>query len=140
MFGPDKCGANNKVHFIFRHMNPITKKFEEKHLVNPPSVPSGTQTNLYTLIVNPDQTYVIKINNESVSNGSLLENFTPSVNPPETIPDPKETEPADWVNEAEIPDPKAKVNFEFNSRNLRIGTKMHLSKLSTNLPKCQRIG
>ena len=107
MFGPDKCGSNNKVHFIFRHQNPKTKEFEEKHLNAPPSVPSGTNTNLYTLIVNPDQTFEILINNESVKKGSLLKDFTPPVNPPETIPDPKETKPADWVEEKQIPDPNA---------------------------------
>ena len=107
MFGPDKCGSNNKVHFIFRHQNPITKKFEEKHLTSPPTVPSGTMTNLYTLIVNPDQGFEILVNNESVSKGSLLKDFTPPVNPEKTIPDPNETEPEDWVHEKEIADPKA---------------------------------
>lgn len=27
MFGPDRCGATNKVHFIFRHKNPLTGEF-----------------------------------------------------------------------------------------------------------------
>ena len=31
MFGPDKCGDTNKVHFILRHQNPVSKEWEEKH-------------------------------------------------------------------------------------------------------------
>ena len=37
MFGPDRCGADNKLHFIFRHKNPKTGVFEEKHLKLPPN-------------------------------------------------------------------------------------------------------
>ena len=29
MFGPDKCGADYKYHFIFRYKNPITGEFHE---------------------------------------------------------------------------------------------------------------
>jgi calnexin len=50
MFGPDKCGSTNKVHF-FRHKNPITGEWEEKHLVNPPAPKITKTTALYTLIV-----------------------------------------------------------------------------------------
>lgn len=55
----------------------------------------------------PDQTFEIKINNEVVSSGSLLESFQPPVNPPKEIDDPNDSKPADWVEEAKIPDPKA---------------------------------
>ncbi|KZV52596.1 hypothetical protein F511_24793 [Dorcoceras hygrometricum] len=40
MFGPDKCGATNKVHFILKHENPKTGKYIEHHLKYPPSGPS----------------------------------------------------------------------------------------------------
>merc|ERR1719502_527987 len=48
MFGPDKCGETNKVHFILRHKSPVTGEWEEKHLVGPP-MPDTTdkQTHLY---------------------------------------------------------------------------------------------
>lgn len=36
-----------------------------------------------------------------------MEDFTPSVNPPKEIDDPKETKPEDWVDEAKIVDPEA---------------------------------
>ena len=51
MFGPDKCGSTNKVHFIFRHRNPKTGEWEEKHLKNPPAPKITKTTALYTLIV-----------------------------------------------------------------------------------------
>ncbi|KAH7025549.1 calnexin [Macrophomina phaseolina] len=108
MFGPDKCGATNKVHFIFKHKNPKTGEYEEKHLKNPPSARITKTTALYTLIVKPDQTFEIKINGESIRNGSLLEDFTPAVNPPEEIDDPNDSKPEDWVDAAKIADPEAK--------------------------------
>ncbi|ORY79284.1 Calreticulin family-domain-containing protein [Leucosporidium creatinivorum] len=107
MFGPDRCGATNKVHFIFRHANPLTGEIEEKHLISPPA-PKITKTSaLYTLIVRPDQTYEIKINNESVRKGSLLEDFSPAVNPSKEIDDPEDVKPEDWVESPKITDPAA---------------------------------
>ena len=35
MFGPDKCGEDYKLHFIFRHKNPKTGVYEEKHAKRP---------------------------------------------------------------------------------------------------------
>lgn len=35
MFGPDKCGEDYKLHFIFRHKNPKTGEYEEKHAKKP---------------------------------------------------------------------------------------------------------
>lgn len=47
------------------------------------------------------------IDNKSSKNGSLLEDFSPAVNPPAEISDPDDTKPEDWVDEARIPDPAA---------------------------------
>jgi calnexin len=107
MFGPDKCGATNKVHFIFRHKNPVSGEYEEKHLSAAPSARVSKLSTLYTLIVRPDQTYEIKINDDSVKSGSLLEDFSPAVNPPEEIDDPNDSKPEDWVDTSRIPDPDA---------------------------------
>ncbi|CAF9921945.1 MAG: hypothetical protein HETSPECPRED_004679 [Heterodermia speciosa] len=107
MFGPDKCGATNKVHFIFKHKNPKTGEYEEKHLKSAPMARIVKTTSLYTLIVNPDQTFVINVDGEEMKKGSLLEDFTPAVNPEKEIDDPKDTKPEDWVDEARIPDPDA---------------------------------
>ncbi|GAA5983808.1 hypothetical protein JCM11641_005199 [Rhodosporidiobolus odoratus] len=107
MFGPDRCGSTSKTHFIFRHKSPITGEIEEKHLVAPPPPKIVKTSTLYTLIVRPDQTYDILINNESVKSGSLFEDFTPAVNPPKEIDDPTDSKPADWEENPKISDPQA---------------------------------
>lgn len=107
MFGPDRCGATNKVHFIFRHKNPISGEYEEKHLSAAPSARISSLSTLYTLIVRPDQTFEIKVNDEAVKSGSLFEDFKPAVNPPEEIDDSEDKKPSDWVDLAKIPDPDA---------------------------------
>ncbi|EPQ30346.1 uncharacterized protein PFL1_01872 [Pseudozyma flocculosa PF-1] len=107
MFGPDKCGSTNKVHFIFRHKNPVTGEYEEKHVRHPAYPKISKTTTLYTLVVKPDQTFEIFINNESKKKGSLLEDFDPPVNPPKEIDDPEDKKPADWVDTPKITDPDA---------------------------------
>ncbi|KAI1318370.1 hypothetical protein EDD11_006708 [Mortierella claussenii] len=107
MFGPDKCGGTNKVHFIFRHKNPLTGAYEEKHLQSAPVAKLNNFSNLYTLIVRPDQSFEVRINNEVSATGSLLDSFQPPVNPLKEIDDPKDTKPSNWVEEAKISDPKA---------------------------------
>ncbi|KAJ9139115.1 Calreticulin family protein [Pleurostoma richardsiae] len=108
MFGPDKCGHTNKVHFIFNHKNPKTGEYEEKHLTAPPTARIVKTTELYTLIVHPNNTFVIQQNGDQVKTGSLLEDFSPAVNPEKEIDDPKDKKPDDWVDEARIADPDAK--------------------------------
>jgi hypothetical protein len=51
MFGPDLTCPGTKVHFIFRHKNPITGEYEEKHLGSAPQPVIEKKTNLYTLAV-----------------------------------------------------------------------------------------
>lgn len=41
MFGPDKCGASNKVHMIVRHQNPVSGKWNEHHVKDAPTFPDG---------------------------------------------------------------------------------------------------
>jgi hypothetical protein len=107
MFGPDLTCPGNKLHFIFRHKNPITGESEEKHLSVPPKPTFGKDTNVYTLIVNPDNTYEVKLNGAVQSSGNLLEDFTPSVNPSPEIDDPEDKKPEDWVDTTRISDPDA---------------------------------
>ncbi|KAI1317726.1 hypothetical protein EDD11_007900 [Mortierella claussenii] len=107
MFGPDQCGVTDKVHFIFRHKSPVTGQYEEKHLQNAPLPKVSQLSSLYTLIVRPDQSFEIKINNKVASSGSLLENFLPMVNPSKLINDPQDAKPVDWVDDAQIVDPHA---------------------------------
>lgn len=96
-----------QVHFIFKHKNPKTGEYEEKHLESPPSIVNEKTTHLYTLIVNPDQTFEIRVDGEEKRKGSLLEEFEPPVNPPKEIDDVNDKKPEDWVENAKIPDPDA---------------------------------
>lgn len=111
MFGPDKCGLDNKLHFIFRHKNPKTGAFEEKHSIKPKSglehIFTDKKTHLYTLVINPDNSYEILIDQSSVKAGNLLEDMEPPVSPPKEIIDPTDKKPADWDETEKIPDPKA---------------------------------
>ncbi|KZS93540.1 Calreticulin-domain-containing protein [Sistotremastrum niveocremeum HHB9708] len=107
MFGPDLTCPGTKVHFIFRHKNPVTGEYEEKHLRGPPAPSIQKTTILYTLVVSPDNTFQIFVNGDSVSTGSLLEDFKPPVNPEKEIDDEEDTKPEDWVDESRIPDPDA---------------------------------
>ncbi|RMZ86573.1 hypothetical protein DV736_g6200, partial [Chaetothyriales sp. CBS 134916] len=99
--------ASPYVHFIFQHKNPKTGEYEEKHLKNAPTAKTTKLTTLYTLIVRPDNTFEILIDNKSAKNGSLLEDFSPPVNPEKEIDDAKDKKPEDWVEQARIPDPDA---------------------------------
>lgn len=108
MFGPDKCGSTNKVHLIINHKNPKTGEYEEKHLSSPPAARIVKTTELYTLIIHPNNTGIIKLNDEQVKEFNLLEDFTPAFNPPKEIDDEADKKPEDWVDEARIPDPEAK--------------------------------
>lgn len=60
-------------------------------------------THLYTLILNPDQTYEVKINNEKVESGTLEEDW--DMRPPKKIKDPEAKKPSDWDDRAMIDDP-----------------------------------
>lgn len=108
MFGPDKCGSTNKVHFIIRRKNPITGEYEEKHLKNPAPARLNKSSNLYTLIIKETQDFEIRINGKVVRAGNLLSEGTmnPSVNPPTEIDDLSDEKPEDWVDDVTIPDPE----------------------------------
>ncbi|CAG7830867.1 unnamed protein product [Allacma fusca] len=108
MFGPDKCGNDIKMHFIFRHKNPINGTFEEKHAKRPSNrmeeTYSDKKPHLYRLILTPDNKYQLFIDSTLVGKGSLLSDMTPPVNPPEEIEDPNDRMPSDWDDREKIPD------------------------------------
>ncbi|XP_063970480.1 calnexin-like [Lytechinus pictus] len=111
MFGPDKCGADSKLHFIFRHKNPSTGEFEEKHAKKPSGAFSHVFTDkkvhLYTLVINTDNTFQILVDQKVVNSGSLLADMSPPVNPPAEIEDPDDKKPSDWDDRKKIPEPGA---------------------------------
>lgn len=108
MFGPDKCGSNNKVHFILQHQNPISKIWEEKHFNDTPAIRTDRKTHLYTLKLSAeDNNFEIYIDKKVVKHGNLLTHMNPPINPPSEIDDPTDSKPVDWVDDATIDDPTA---------------------------------
>uniref|UniRef100_A0A673NM56 Calnexin n=1 Tax=Sinocyclocheilus rhinocerous TaxID=307959 RepID=A0A673NM56_9TELE len=109
MFGPDKCGEDYKLHFIFRHKNPKTGEFEEKHAKKPDAdlrtYYTDKKTHLFTLVLNPDNSFEILIDQTVVNSGSLLNDMTPPINPPAEIEDPDDHKPEDWDERPKIQDP-----------------------------------
>lgn len=73
-------------------------------------------THLYTLILNPDQTYEVRIDNEKVESGSLEDDW--DMLPAKTIKDPEAKKPSDWDDRSQIDDPtdtKPEVGNKFKS-------------------------
>merc|ERR1711936_652974 len=62
-------------------------------------------THLYTLILQPDGTYEVLIDNESAQKGSLDEDW--DFLPPKMIKDPEASKPEDWDQPEHIADPEA---------------------------------
>ncbi|XP_069711362.1 calmegin isoform X2 [Phaenicophaeus curvirostris] len=111
MFGPDKCGEVYKLHFIFRHKNPRTGEYDEKHAKRPDvdlkKFYLDKKTHLYTLVIKPDDTFEMLIDQSVVSQGSLLKDMVPPVNPSKVVDDPSDKKPDDWDERPKIPDPNA---------------------------------
>jgi len=63
-------------------------------------------THLYTLIVNPDNTYEVKIDNKKAESGSLEDDW--DVLPPKKVKDSKAMKAEDWDEKETIPDPEDK--------------------------------
>lgn len=110
MFGPDKCGATNKVHFIIQVKNPKSGEYEEKHFATPPYVKTDKLSHLYTLVIDSaSNDFEIRIDGKTAKTGNLLSetDMKPPVNPPKEIDDPNDVKPEDWVDDAKIDDPEA---------------------------------
>lgn len=105
MFGPDKCGASNKVHFILKTLNEKTGELEEHQLKNPPMAKIVQTTSLYTLIIENNQDFQIRINGDIVRSGNLLDIEDFDLLPPKEIVDINDVKPDDWVETQYIKDP-----------------------------------
>lgn len=101
MFGPDICGpGTKKVHVIFSYKG-------KNHLINKEiRCKDDVFTHIYTLIVRPDNSYEVLIDNEKVESGNLEDDW--DFLPPKKIKDPEAKKPEDWDERATIPDPEDK--------------------------------
>ena len=97
--GPDICGpGTKKVHVIFNYKG-------QNHLVKKEiRCKDDVFTHLYTLIVQPDGSYEVLIDNESAQKGTLEEDW--DFLPPKKIKDPEAKKPEDWDDRAKIDDPE----------------------------------
>lgn len=101
MFGPDICGpGTKKVHVIFNYKG-------KNHLINKDiRCKDDIYTHIYTLVVKPDNTYEVLIDNEKVETGNLEDDW--DFLPPKKIKDPNAKKPEDWDDKPTIPDPEDK--------------------------------
>jgi calreticulin len=101
MFGPDICGpGTKKVHVIINYKG-------KNHLIKKDiRCKDDVYTHLYTLIIRPDNTYEVKIDNEKVESGELEADW--DFLPAKQIKDPDAKKPEDWDDRAKIDDPEDK--------------------------------
>ncbi|TPP66550.1 Calreticulin [Fasciola gigantica] len=101
MFGPDICGySTKKIHVVIPY-NGKNHLYKEEV-----SCPDDLLTHLFTLIINPDNTYKLLVDNEQKKSGSLEDHW--DLLPPKKIADPSVSKPSDWVDEPEMDDPNDK--------------------------------
>jgi calreticulin len=101
MFGPDICGySTKKTHLIFNYKG--TNHLIKKEI----KAETDEATHVYTLVLHPDNTYEVYIDQAEVAKGSLKEDW--DMLPAKEIKDPKASKPADWVDAKMIPDPSDK--------------------------------
>merc|ERR1712226_1265880 len=102
MFGPDKCGYTKRTHLIFQYKgNNVLKKSDLDYKQEG----EGT-SHLYRMILKPDNTVRVEIDEEKIYEGSVKEDW--EILKPKTIPDPEDKKPSDWVEDSMMDDPSDK--------------------------------
>merc|ERR1712037_1034619 len=102
MFGPDKCGYTKRTHLIFSYKG---KNVLKKSDLAYKQEGEGT-SHVYRLIVKPDNTVRVEIDEENIYEGSLTEDW--ELLKPKEISDPEDKKPDDWVTEKRMVDAEAK--------------------------------
>mmetsp|Transcript_75374 Transcript_75374/g.119005 ORF Transcript_75374/g.119005 Transcript_75374/m.119005 type:complete len:391 (+) Transcript_75374:58-1230(+) len=102
MFGPDKCGYTKRTHLIFNYKG---KNVLKKSDLAYKQEGEGT-SHLYRMILKPDNTVRVEIDEEKIYEGSIKEDW--EVLKPKVIADPEDKKPSDWVEDAMMDDPSEK--------------------------------
>merc|ERR1712190_25853 len=102
MFGPDKCGYTKRTHLIFNYKG---KNVSKKSDLSYKQENEGT-SHLYRLVVKPDNTVRVEIDEEKIYEGSLKEDW--EMLKPKEISDPDDKKPDDWVDDSMMDDPEDK--------------------------------
>jgi len=102
MFGPDMCGSTKRTHVILPH-----KKKDDNVLITK-DIPCETNqlSHLYTLVIRGDNSFEVFVDNKSVREGKIEDEFDMLAE--KEIEDPDQSKPDDWVEEREIEDPEHK--------------------------------
>merc|ERR1711957_497042 len=102
MFGPDKCGYTKRTHLIFNYKGTnVLKKTDLAYKQED----EGT-SHLYRMILKPDNTVRVEIDEEKIYEGSIKEDW--EVLKPKEISDPADKKPEDWSDDSMIDDPDDK--------------------------------
>jgi len=102
MFGPDKCGYTKRTHLIFNYKG---KNVLKKADLDYKQEGEGT-SHLYRMILKPDNTVRVEIDEEKIYEGSMKEDW--EVLKPKTIEDPEDKKPSDWAEDSMMDDPEDK--------------------------------
>jgi len=102
MFGPDKCGYTKRTHLIFQYKG---KNVLKKTDLDYKQEGEGT-SHLYRLVLKPDNTVIVEIDQEKIYEGNLKEDW--EVLAPKQINDPTDKQPEDWVTDSMMDDPTDK--------------------------------
>ena len=90
MFGPDKCSDDQKIHFIFNHVNSQNES-RELHWKNAQMIKNlneiflDSKWHLFRLTLRPDNSFEIMMDKIVVGKGNLLKDFDPPVNPVNSV-------------------------------------------------------
>merc|ERR1711981_619076 len=102
MFGPDKCGYTKRTHLIFNYKGKnVLKKADLAYKQENEGI-----SHLYRLVLKPDNTVRVEIDEEKIYEGSMKEDW--EMLAPREIDDPEDKKPSDWSDEAMIDDPEDK--------------------------------
>lgn len=101
MFGPDICGGSNKKTHVIFHSDKKDDNLLVKKKIN---CEDNQLSHLYTLVLRPDNTFEVFIDNKSVRDGKLEDEFDFLAE--KEIKDPDQSKPDDWVDAKNIVDPE----------------------------------
>merc|ERR1711907_281208 len=100
MFGPDKCGYTKRTHLIFNYKGKnVLKKSDLAYKQD-----DYGQSHLYRLIVKPDNTVKVEIDQSEVYSGNMKDDW--ELLKPKVIADPDDKKPGDWVDTSMMDDPE----------------------------------
>jgi hypothetical protein len=97
LFGPDRCADDAQIRFIYNHFHPVRRVYLAKALRHRIRPPLDALTHLYTLVIRPNASFSIWVDNVEKKNGSLFFDFTPPLLEPREIDDSTDVRPKNFA-------------------------------------------